>query len=194
MSLVQMTCTLSVEQGGAGTSQWAFGIAPASSFDQSTIDALAAGVRSFWSFTAAAYPDGLTISFGEPLAEFEEDGTLVKFWTPTTTPASVTGTNTGAYAAGTGYKLNIFTDEIANSRRIRGGVYLVPGGGSSFTSQGTVATDTKSLIVTGAVAVQTAAAAVDCNLGVWSRTHDTFASLSGIAVSDKPAVLGSRKR
>jgi hypothetical protein len=140
--------------GGAGVSIFysAFGT-----------DATAA-LGTFFNAGKAKFNTGVTWAIPSSGDTIDENtGLITGAWTGGTA-ASISGTSSGAYAAGTGYYINWLTGTIRNGRKFRGRTFMCPIIITSYATDGTIDNSFLTQMQTDATAL--AAAGV---LKVWGR-------------------------
>lgn len=127
-----------------------------------------AAVRAFLNSQAGSYPAGTSIQVpnnGDVLDP--ATGALTGSWTDGSTPAVITGTGSGGYAAGVGAQVRWKTAGIVNGRRCQGSTFLVPQISATYDAQGTIASVQLTSMQTAAQAYITAAPYAV----VWSRPY-----------------------
>lgn len=137
---------------------------------QSAVDA----VRSFWNALAAHIPNEITLTVS-PVVDYylSHNAQLSGSVSATTPPANVLGTSTGNYSMATGPKINLNTGVIRNGRRVRGAIYIVPGGSSTFGATGMMDGTVRGTFNTAANNLRTALNTAGLKLQVWSRPIPT---------------------
>lgn len=193
MSMYTVRTKWNVLNGGEGSTVLAFNVRGVAVVTQAIIDATFAAVHDMFASWASRVPTDVTWTWPDPAEEVLADGTLVKLWNATTTPAAVTGGSVSAYAGGAGAKIRLYTDQIVNNRRLRGGFYIVPLVGDQFTGDGRVHPDTIVALTNGVVALQNTINGSGVDLGVWSRKYDVFGDIAAISTNSEPALMRSRK-
>lgn len=158
------------------------------------VDGGPAAIRTFFNSLAGRFPVGLTIQVRGDGPKIEDStGALVGSWVEAT-PAAVTGTGAGDYAAPVGTHVNWVTGLIVQGRRVRGRTFLVPMSAAVFESDGTVEAVVLTSIRDAAAALIVAAIN---NFVVWHRPQPGNAGSSddveSATVPDKAAVLRSRR-
>jgi hypothetical protein len=187
--------------GGPGISQFCFaGDDSFADWDGTIAGTLTAAVRTFWDTNKNTLPNEINLTV-DPTVDIYGivTGTLEQSFSAASAPAVVTGTNTGAYAMPSGAKINFRTTTIANGRRVRGGVFIVPCGSDVFDASGNVSSTPRTNWVNAALAMRTAAAAANLTHIVWSRPTTTTSNDGGGAavtsydVPTKGAILRGRR-
>lgn len=158
--------------GGPGLTQMAIDTVDSTFGPLSAAQAQSAcdAVRSFWNALAAHIPNEITLTVS-PVVDYYlvHNAQLAGSVSATTPPANVLGTNTGNYSMATGPKINLNTGVIRNGRRVRGSIYIVPGGSSTFGAAGMMDGTVRGTFNTAANNMRTALTAAGLKLGVWSR-------------------------
>lgn len=151
-------------------------------------------VRTFFDAIKTLLPSAVTVSFEAFGARINDnDGSLNGSWSAGSTPAPVTGTIAGSYAAPAGVLVNWNTNTVVNGRFLRGKTFLVPS--AALSSNGTV--NDANIVTLTAAAVALLAGTPD--MLVWHRPKtDPFVAGSSAAVlnpsvPDKIVVLRSRR-
>jgi hypothetical protein len=143
-------------------------------------------------------PTPVSVGIDPNVEEIDENhGNIEAFWT-TTVAAPAAGTTSGSYAGGVGACVNWYTDGVSNGRRVRGRTFIVPVGGGTLDSDGTLTAG-----ALGAWRASTATLVAASNLArlvVWKRPNDPPLFINGGAydvnsftINDKVAVLRSRR-
>jgi hypothetical protein len=98
-----------------------------------------------------------------------------------------------------GLKVALRTNTIANNRRVRGAIFVVPCAGDVFDASGAVSSTPRTGWVNAANTLKTALTAAGVDLIVWSRPTNTTSNdgggslVSGFDVPTKGAILRSRR-
>ena len=184
--------------GGPGYTNFHFEPVPEGDpITQATVDAAHTKVQTFMLVLKGYLPVNTTISVDPVVAELDEQtGKIEAFWN-IVAPTVQIGTMAGAYTAGAVVCITWSTGGVRKNRRVRGRTFLVPVGGATFQSDGTI--DNASL-----TAIRNAANAlhVDSNgvrLVVYARTPGAIIPDGGAYdvitanINDKPAFLTSRR-
>lgn len=187
--------------GGPGISQFAvIGDDEFISWDNTVAQAVVNAVRTFWDTNKNTLPNEISLTVDPTVDIFGiVTGTLEDSKTAAAAPATVTGTNAGAYSMPSGAKINFRTTTIANGRRVRGSVFIVPCGGDVFDTNGTVSSTPRTNWVTAAGVMKTAFKTVDLDHAVWSRPSALGANdgggavVTGYDVPTKGAILRGRR-
>lgn len=168
------------------------------SVSASSAQVAADSVRTFFSNSysvGALLPTGVVLSFRPVVDTIELTNGELTSTTAITTPAPITGSDSGRYAAVAGACVSWRTGDFVAGRRVRGRTFLVPLGSQGLQADGTIDTTALGFIQSAATALITAAP----ELVVWRRptSHaaaDGSAHIVGAAtVSDKTAFLSSRR-
>lgn len=132
--------------------------------------AMADSVRAFFAAIAGWLPNEVVVTFESEVTRLQtETGQLVAS-TAVTPPASVQGTGTGVWAAGSGARVVWQTDAIRNGRRVVGSTFIVPVVGNVFSLSGTVTQTVATALDTAAENLITALdAQPTVSLCVYSR-------------------------
>jgi len=161
-------------------------------------------VRAFWFAIAASLPDEVALTVSPVVDTYlDNNGTLAWSMSAATAPATVSGTSTAIFSMATGPKLNLNTGVIRNGRRVRGSVYIVPGGGNCQASNGMCAAATKTAFNSAAATMMASLQTAGLNLRVWSRplkdsagniTRDGVTNpVSVVETNEKLAILRGRR-
>lgn len=166
--------------------------------DQGIVDGVVGKTDTWCSSLASRIPTGASIQV-QPMVEIVESttGVLQRFMTATTAPTLRAGSSAGNYSAASGACVNWYTNGVRNGRRIRGRTFIVPLGGASLDTNGTI-NDTQltglRTATTGLIAPSTTG-----DLGVWSRpslpgaADGQWHAVTSYTIPDKVAVLRSRR-
>jgi len=135
----------------------------------------------------------------------DQTGTINGTWT-TTVGATVPGLSTGSYAAPCGYVAEWLTSGFFSGRRLRGRTFVVPLGGASYFTDGTILDGSLADFRAAAATLVTSTAG---NFRIWQRprkarpadgTHPAVTArvggsgaVSSSRIPDKVAVLRSRR-
>jgi len=145
--------------------------------------------------TGGRLPSGITINFRAAVDVIDASTGVLQNTIPVTQPATITGTDTTAYAAVAGACVTWRTDTIAGTRRVRGRTFLVPMGGLGLQTDGTIDNATVTGINTAAGILISAAP----EFVVWHRPASVAAGggsaapvVAGVC-ADKTAYLTSRR-
>lgn len=191
--------------GGPGINQLAVDQVTSSFGPFSAAESQAAvnAVRAFWDGIKAYLPDEITLTTSPVVDVYlSNNGNLAWSSTAATSPASVTGTSTVAYAMPAGLKVNLNTGVIRNSRRVRGSIFVVPAAGANTTGGLALGTARTAVNAAGATLMASLATA-GLKLQVWSRplkdangviTRDgATADVIALETNEKIAVLRGRR-
>lgn len=191
--------------GGPGITQLAVDQVTSSFGPFSAAESQAAvnAVRAFWDGIKAYLPDEITLTTSPVVDVYlSNNGNLAWSSTAATSPASVTGTSTVAYAMPAGLKVNLNTGVIRNSRRVRGSIFVVPAAGANTTGGLALGTARTAVNAAGATLMASLATA-GLKLQVWSRplkdangviTRDgATADVIALETNEKIAVLRGRR-
>lgn len=158
-------------------------------------------MRTFWDSLKTLLPNELTLTVS-PIVDLYDPvtGELNGSVTSPTVPLPVIGQNTAVYSGGSGFKINWTTGEIKNGRRVAGHTYVVPAVSTAFTTNGTVAPATITMVNNAASAFLGTLAATEIEVRVWSRPRElptprpgtTTWVQSGVC-SSKSAILRGRR-
>lgn len=167
---------------------------------QSAVDA----VRAFWSALSTHLPDEILLTVS-PVVDYYlvHNAQLAGSASAPTPPANVTGSSVGVYSMATGPKINLNTGQVRNGRRVRGSIYVVPGGSVTMGPSGMCSASTKTAFNTAGTNLRTALAAGGLKLGVWSRPvaadqpkgprDGAWTDVSALECNEKLAVLRGRR-
>ena len=187
--------------GGPGISQFAFvGDELFGDWGGGYAQTAVNAVRTFWNANPNYIPNEILLTV-DPVVDVYEivTGQLVHSYQAATAPASVAGTSASAYMMAAGFKVNFRTSTIANGRRVRGAVFVVPCASDTFGATGLVQSTPATAWVTAANAMKTTMKAANIDHAVWSRpttktSNDGGASVvTGYDVPVKGAVLRGRR-
>ena len=149
--------------GGPGISQFCFaGDDEFLDWDGTVVQGLVNAVRTFWDTNKNTLPNEINLTV-DPTVDIYGivSGALEQSFSASSAPATVTGTNTGAYAMPSGAKINFRTTTISNGRRVRGGVFIVPVGSDVFDTSGNVSSTPRTNWVTAMGVLKTYAKSID---------------------------------
>lgn len=125
-----------------------------------------AAVKALLTSLANNFPDDLTFTIPSAGDTIESTtGDLTGTWAASG-GGTVTGTDSGAFALGSGYRLRWLTDGIVGGRRVRGTTFMVPCAGLMFSTSGRLVAASVTSINT---AVSTFAGTMAGKHYVWSR-------------------------
>lgn len=167
---------------------------------QSAVDAL----RAYWFGINAYIPDDITLTVSAVVDYYlVHNAELAGSVSATTPPALVSGTSSAVYSMATGPKINLNTTVVRNGRRVRGSIYLVPGGGNAMAANGMISSAARTAFNTAGTNFRTALGAAGLKLGVWSRPipegkpngprDGAWSDVSAMEANEKLAVLRGRR-
>jgi hypothetical protein len=156
-------------------------------------------VRTFfntaYSTAGGALPTGISIAFPSGVDELDPANGELVTTLPVTQPASISGSDSGVYAAIAGACITWMTQGVITGKRVRGRTFLVPVGANYLQNDGSLSTLAVSNINTAANAL-IAAAPEFC---IWRRPTSKLAG-NGVShavlasrLQDKTAFLSSRR-
>jgi hypothetical protein len=132
-----------------------------------------AQLQTFFQAIKSSLPDDVVITVpntGDTVRE--TDGVLQGVWTDSG-GSTTTGTAAGAFAKGSGVRIQWITSGIRDGRRIIGSTFLVPVAGAVFDTTGIVAGASLSVLQTAAGALVSAASP---GFLIWSKPHTKLAA------------------
>jgi hypothetical protein len=180
----------SVTGGGTGYSVFHVREANTVSIDIAAT-AFASDLRAGLVTLTGDLPNDVTITFESEAREIDvSSGTLLGVHA-VTAPASITGVQTGVYAAPSGAKVDLITGGIVAGRRLKGRTFIVPLSATSYADNGQVASSARTRLVTAFEMFRDDVGTY--SLGVWSRTHGMLADVISFSASTRAAVLRSRR-
>lgn len=165
-------------------------------------------MRTFWDSIKGILPNELLLTVQPTVDIYNEvNGDLIASITAATAPLNVAGTDAGSYAMASGLKATLQTGVIANGRRVRGAIFIVPAGASALTAFGTAASAARTTVNNAGAAFRTALAVDSLIQVVYSRpvtaapdatppvvARDGFLSaVSAYDTNEKTAVLRGRR-
>lgn len=152
-------------------------------------------VHDFFTAMVARLPSNVYVNVQRTVERIQEaNGELIGFQ-DATTRAPVKGAAAGGFSSATGACIGWHTDGVRNGRRIRGRTFIVPLAGSTYDTDGTLASTALDTLNAAATALNDSFA----GLVVYSRpsgpgaTDGQFALVQGFRVADKTAILRSRR-
>jgi hypothetical protein len=164
---------------------------------QAVVDAAHLKVQTWMIAVKAFLPTNTTITVDSQVAELDEQtGNIEAFWT-IAAPTLQIGTAAGAYTAGTGVCVSWSTAGVRKGRRVRGRTFIVPLGGGTYDTDGTIQAGSLTTLRSAANALH-----VDSNgvrLVVYARTPGAIIpdggayDVTGATINDKVAFLSSRR-
>jgi hypothetical protein len=187
--------------GGPGISQFAFaGDDEFTDWNGTYAQTAVNAVRAFWNAGPNYIPNEITLTI-DPVVDIYSivTGALINSFTAATPPATVAGTSASAYMMAAGFKVVFNTATIANGRRVKGGVFVVPCASDTYGATGLVQATPSATFTTAANTMRTTCKAADMDHIVWSRpTTKTSndgggAVITGYSVPTKGSVLRGRR-
>lgn len=163
-------------------------------YQDAAVAGLPAATVTLLNAIKANFPDDLTFTVPGGGDTFDvATGTLNGTWSDGG-GGTVTGTDAGAFALGSGMRFKYGTAGIVNNRRVRGSSFLVPCAGLVWATNGRMVPGSQTSIQT---ALTTFLAAVSGKLVVWSRPTPTrngsMHPVTSALVSTTPTQLRSRR-
>lgn len=170
--------------GGPGITQTAIHTAGSlDAWDGTLAQSAVNAVRAFWAAAPNTLPNELTLTVDATVDIYEiVTGELVESFTASSAPAAVSGTNTGSFSFATGAKVTCKTATIANGRRVRGAIFIVPCGSDVFDNTGQVSSTPRTNWITAANTMKTAITSAGLEMVVWSRPTTKGSNDGGISV------------
>lgn len=157
---------------------------------QSQVNAIRAAFDAIKGFL----PTDVSISFSPEIEVIERTTNTLIGTVAVAPPASVTGTNTGAYSAPSGARWRWATGVIHRGRRVTGTTFLVPLSNSAYDVDGTLTAAALTTLNNAAAGILTAAPGA---LMVYSRPAGgdpgIASTVTGGSTVDRAAVLRSRR-
>lgn len=190
--------------GGPGLTQTAFDridFGPISAADaQVAVNA----VRAYWDAIKAYLPNEVVITVSTVVDGYDVvTGELETSVIAPAAPASVQGTDAGAYAMAAGMRVGLMTGVIRNGRRVRGAMYVVPAGAGAYGVTGAVSSTVRTAVNAAGNTLRTTIEASGMRLLVWSRPlpvgvpngprSGDVAQVTGIETNEKAAILRGRR-
>ena len=159
-------------------------------------DTTAGRVKTFFEQIKVALPSTVTIVFPNEMEELDTATGELLQTLPITTIANTVGNLVGTFASPAGACVNWSTSQIVNGRRLRGRTFLVPLGGASFQTDGTLKDTDRTAIINSANAL--CGFQDNLVLAIWHRptlggSDGVAAQVASASVTDKAAVLRSRR-
>jgi len=154
-------------------------------------------IRTFFAALGTYLPAAVSISVptsGDQISE--ATGAITGSYSATVTGGAVTGlgANTGAYAGSAGAQVQWQTSAIVAGRRPLGKTFIVPGYGTLFDANGSLATAAQTALQNAGTAL---IAALSGELKVWSRPRPALAganvTVTSCRVPDLSISLRSRR-
>lgn len=125
-----------------------------------------AAVKTLLTSLANNFPDDLTFTIPNTGDTIDSgSGALTGTWSAAG-GGTVTGTDAGAFALGSGYRIRWLTSGIVGGRRVRGTTFMVPCAGLMFSTSGRLVAASVTSINT---AVSTFTGTMSGKFYVWSR-------------------------
>lgn len=161
-------------------------------------------VRAFWSGIATLLPDEITLTVSPVVDVYlAHNGELVGSVSAPVAPANVLGSSATTYSMATGPKINLNTGVVRNGRRVRGSIYIVPGGGNTMGTNGMLHSTARTTINTATTNLKTSLASAGLKLQVWSRPipegkprgprEGATADVQNLEANEKLAILRGRR-
>jgi len=167
------------------------------SITQACADEAVAKVDAWLEVWKVGIPSNVSIVIDPTVEALEENnGSLDEFFDTTPTATRV-GTASGSYSAAAGACVNWATTGIRNGRRVRGRTFMVPLGGTSFDTVGSLDNTRLASWRTASNTLQTVG--TSSKLCVWSRPSGPEATdgisygVTSMTINDKVAILTSRR-
>jgi hypothetical protein len=162
---------------------------------QQAADSARAFLQTAYSSAAGFLPSGISISFASGVDEVDPANGELVTTLPITAPITITGGDTGVYAAVAGACVTWLTQGVITGKRVRGRTFLVPMGAGGLQNDGTLSTAGQTAIQNAANTL-IAAAPEFC---IWRRPTSKAANngsshaVLAFRVQDKTAFLTSRR-
>lgn len=186
--IAQYRAVWSVPGGGTGYNVFNM----AADAGVSNPSSVASAFHAFYTAQRSLIPNDVSISFESEIRLLSDvDGALTGV-SPVTPPVSVTGIFNAGWAGGAGYRFTWDTGAIIAGRRLRGRTYMVPAGGA-YENDGTLTSGAISTAVAAGAQLVDSLLLAGNPLAVWSRAGQTSAVVTLASVTDKTAVLRSRR-
>lgn len=181
---------LQIDLSGAGV----VGPSVITLYEDAAVAGLPAATVTLLNSIKNTFPDDLTFTVPGGGDTFDvATGTLNGTWSDGG-GGTVAGTDAGAFALGSGYRVKYSTAGIVNGRRVRGSTFFVPCAGLIWATNGRMVPASATSIQT---ALTTFMAAVSGKLVVWSRPtatrSGTMHPVTLATVSTTPTQLRSRR-
>jgi hypothetical protein len=145
---------------------------------------VAAAAKTMFTALAARIPAGITISYQGSGPNYDvASGALTDFFTGDVA-WTVTGSGTGAWAAGVGASCKWTTGGVHGGHRVFGRTYFIPLNGFSYATDGTLDTNTLTDLQNATQAFVTNAGA---SLSIWSKPKPARPGKKGTL----PAIAGA---
>lgn len=188
MTFARYRCPWNVPGGGVGVSTFNFGASASHSYASST-----AAIRAFFDAMKSNLPNDVTISFASEVTEHSSVTGELSGAFAVTPPASVAGTVVSGWGGGLGVKYNWGTNQVVNGRRFIGHTYIVPTGSGIFDVDGTLGAASVTAFNSYGASLISALSAAATELVVWSETHKVLHPVVTGTVTDKSAIMRSRR-
>lgn len=158
----------------------------------STLTSASTAAFTFWNNVVVQMSQGISFAI-QPDVSILDPATGALIRSMSHTPSSQSNfASAGAYAGGAGAVVGWKTAAVHRTRRLRGRTFVVPLGGGSYQSDGTLASATLTALQTHSANLQAVA-----NFGVWGRpvagAGGVWSAATAYAVRDRVAVLRSRR-
>ena len=183
--------------GAPGYSNFYFNDFTDGTMTQTIANGAANKVDTWLGSVVALLPLAVTIAVDSAVEVIEStNGELQGFFNVAGLPVR-TGNNVEPYSAASGACVNWYTGGVRNGRRVRGRTFIVPIGGESLATNGTIDDSKLTLLRTASTNLISDVGSGDH--GVWSRpsgpsaTDGEWFSTTAVTVNDKVAVLTSRR-
>lgn len=146
-------------------------------------------IRTFFESLVGVLPSGLTITYPTTGSDVDTaTGDVIGTWSAAGNSATL-GTATGSYAAPAGAAITWHTGLYLGGRELRGRTFIVPMALAAYQTDGTLFDSTRSAMLSSA---NTLATSID-SIAVWSRSGGAYSPVTSATISDKVAVLRSRR-
>lgn len=187
--------------GGQGVTRWWFENAAHTTASNADCNSAAAASHAFYNSLNAQIPTAVTWTCVAGVGSFDVATALPAGLSEVTSlPGAVVGTNGYDYPAGVGARVNATTNQIVNRRYLRGGLFLVPLGGSNYSGTTGAINASDALAIATAYSTYLAAmATASLSAVIWHRPKPIAAG-NGVAYSIvsanvplQPASLRSRR-
>lgn len=178
--------------GGSGT----VGPSVTTFYFSSTASGFSAALQTFFQAIKADLPNNCTVTVpntGDLVRE--TDGVLQGVWTDSG-GSTTTGTDSGAFQRGSGFRIEWVTAGIRNGRRVTGTSFVVPACSLAFDTDGFLGAATAAAVTTAASALLSSTTP---DFLVWSKPHSKAAAdgsshpVLGVNVPLEPTQLRSRR-
>lgn len=196
--LAKVTINWSGMPGGPGFSNLYFkDISGGPSIDQTVVDNAVSKVDTWLDAFQPSLPTSIITGVSSTVEAIDEaTGNLQAFYTAT--PAAAAGGGGGTtYAAPVGVVVSWFTNNVINSRRVRGRTFIVPLSTSAYEADGSLGTT--KLVTWNAASAALIGTGAAAEFGIWHRpttpggSDGEFALVTAHRIPDMAAVLTSRR-